>query len=125
MKITIKNNSLKQVPRCSRCLFSSRKDVFIIKPEETIEVYFKNQSEKAGFLCYKFAPSGRNGVPDRILIGHGTVLFVEIKRPKAKPRPEQVVQIRKINEKGVVATYVSTKEEVDKLLAPFKEGAKK
>ena len=92
------------------------------KPEETIELYFKSQSEKAGFLCYKFAPSGRNGVPDRIL---GTVLFVEIKRPKAKPRPEQVVQIRKINEKGVVATYVSTKEEVDKLLAPFKEGAKK
>ena len=85
------------------------------KPEGTIEKYLKKEANKRGFLCLKFT-SGDNGVPDRILIGNGQVVFTEVKAPGEKPRPDQVVMIKKINQRGVPAVYVDTKEEVDILL---------
>ena len=85
------------------------------KPEGTIEKYLKKEANKRGFLCFKFT-SGDNGVPDRILIGNGQVVFTEVKAPGEKPRPDQVVMIKKINQRGVPAVYVDTKEEVDLLL---------
>lgn len=91
------------------------------KPEGTIEKYLKKEANKRGFLCLKFT-SGDNGVPDRILIGNGQVVFTEVKAPGEKPRPDQVVMIKKINQRGVPAVYVDTKEEVDILLHSIQKG---
>lgn len=91
------------------------------KPEGTIEKYLKKEANKHGFLCLKFT-SGDNGVPDRILIGNGQVVFTEVKAPGEKPRPDQVVMIKKINQRGVPAVYVDTREEVDLLLEQIQKG---
>lgn len=91
------------------------------KPEGTIEKYLKKEANKYGFLCLKFT-SGDNGVPDRILIGNGQVVFTEVKAPGEKPRPDQMVMIKKINQRGVPAVYVDTKKEVDLLLEQIQKG---
>lgn len=91
------------------------------KPEGTIEKYLKKEANKLGFLCFKFT-SGDNGVPDRIIIGNGQVVFTEVKAPGEKPRPDQVVMIKKINQRGVPAVYVDTRDEVDVLLQNIQKG---
>lgn len=85
------------------------------KPESNIEKYLKKEANKLGFLCFKFT-SGDNGVPDRIIIGNGQVVFTEVKASGEKPRPDQVVMLKKINQRGVPAVYVDTRDEVDLLL---------
>lgn len=85
------------------------------KPEGAIEKYLKKEANKLGFLCFKFT-SGDNGVPDRIIIGNGQVVFTEVKAPGETPRPDQVVMLKKINQRGVPAVYVDTRDEVDLLL---------
>lgn len=91
------------------------------KPESTVEKYLKKEANKLGFLCFKFT-SGNNGVPDRIIIGNRQVVFTEVKAPGEKPRPDQVVMIKKINQRGVPAVYVDTREEVDNLLKQIQKG---
>ena len=91
------------------------------KPESNIEKYLKKEANKLGFLCFKFT-SGDNGVPDRIIIGNGQVVFTEVKAPGEKPRPDQVMMLKKINQRGVPAVYVDTREEVDNLLKQIQKG---
>lgn len=91
------------------------------KPESTVEKYLKKEANKLGFLCFKFT-SGDNGVPDRIIIGNGQVVFTEVKAPGEKPRPDQVMMLKKINQRGVPAVYVDTRDEVDNLLKQIQKG---
>ena len=58
--------------------------------EAVVERYFKKRCESEGFLCYKFTSPGTDGVPDRVIIGHGLTVFVELKAPGEKPRKLQV-----------------------------------
>ena len=51
------------------------------KPEGLIEDYLGKIAHEHGFLYYKFTSPAHSGVPDRILIGHGKTVFVELKRP--------------------------------------------
>ena len=57
--------------------------------ESKIESYLRKQSKQYGFICYKWVSPGTNGVPDRILVGHGLTLFVETKAPDKVPRKQQ------------------------------------
>lgn len=59
--------------------------------EKQVESYLKKKMERVvGVLCWKFISPGISGVPDRaILLPHGLVIWVEVKRPGAKPRPMQ------------------------------------
>lgn len=91
------------------------------KAESNVEKYLKKEANKLGFLCFKFT-SGDNGVPDRIIVGNGQVVFAEVKAPGEKPRPDQVVMIKKINQRGVPAVYVDTRDEVDNLLEQIQKG---
>lgn len=57
-------------------------------------------------------------MPDRlILIPGGYQLFVELKRPGGKPRPDQVAMIEKFRDYGQLVHVIDTKEKVDRLLA--------
>ena len=43
-----------------------------------------------GFLAYKFVSPAHRSVPDRLMIAPGgAVFFIEFKRPKGKPTPDQ------------------------------------
>ena len=83
--------------------------------ETDIEQYLKKTAEAHGYLCYKFKSPGTNGVPDRILIGHGETFFVETKRPGEKPRRLQKTIIKDMKAHGATVLIIDTIEQIDNL----------
>lgn len=58
-----------------------------------------------GLLTYKFASPSHRGVPDRIIMGGGKVMFVELKRPGNTPTALQERERRRITDHGVCAFW--------------------
>lgn len=85
-------------------------------PEGQIESYLESQSEKQKVLCFKFVSPGNRGVPDRIIIANGKVMFIELKAPDKKPRKLQEYVIKKMRKAGADVRVADTKEKVDELL---------
>ncbi|QNM12425.1 MULTISPECIES: VRR-NUC domain-containing protein [Erysipelotrichaceae] len=83
------------------------------KREFKIEDYLKEQVEKIGGKCYKFVSPGYDGMPDRIVVFSGCVIFVETKRPGKKPRALQKIRLEELQMQGVITAVVSTKKEAD------------
>lgn len=68
--------------------------------ENKIEKYLVSQVNRIGGLCLKFVSPGNSGVPDRIVMFQGTIVFVELKAPGEHTRPLQnyiTLQIQKQN----------------------------
>lgn len=53
----------------------------------------------------KFASPARRGVPDRIFVHQGRVLFLEVKRPGEKPTPLQEHEIGLLRSAGANADW--------------------
>ena len=85
--------------------------------EAVVERYFKKRCEAEGFLCYKFTSPGTDGVPDRVIIGHGLTLFVELKAPGEKPRKLQVHTFEEMRKHGARVYVIDTKEGVNEFLS--------
>ena len=83
------------------------------KPEGKVENYLIKQCEKHDFLCFKFVSPGRKGVPDRIVIGRGHTVFIELKSEDGTPSKQQKLVIRKMLGAGADVRLCYTKEEVD------------
>jgi hypothetical protein len=60
-----------------------------------------------GLLTYKFASPSHRGVPDRIIMGRGKVMFLELKRPGNKPTALQEREQRRITDCGICAWWAS------------------
>jgi hypothetical protein len=58
-------------------------------------------------LTYKFTSPAHRGVPDRIIIGGGKVLFLELKQKGKKPTPLQLWEIGRINTHASCDTVVA------------------
>ena len=86
------------------------------KREKSIESYLKEQVEKLGGKCYKFESPGTAGMPDRIVVYKGCVVFIETKRPGAKPRKLQQERIKELIAQHVPAFSIDTKDKVDNLI---------
>jgi len=72
-----------------------------------------------GCQVHKYTP--RKGEPDRIcLLPGGIAVFVELKRPGEKPRPEQHRALGRLRDLGYTATWLSTREEIDKFILELK-----
>ena len=84
--------------------------------ENYIENYLKKVSEANGFLCFKFKSPGNNGVPDRILIGHGKTIFVETKAPGKKPRKLQQAVHKEMRAYGAIVYTLDTIEKIDEFI---------
>lgn len=74
--------------------------------EQAIEQHLKQAVEAIGGLCWKFTSPGTAGVPDRICIHHGRIIFVELKAPGRLPRPIQRRRIQQLKDHGVDAVVV-------------------
>ena len=74
--------------------------------ETVVEQALTSAVHAAGGLCWKFTSPGTAGVPDRICIHHGRVIFVELKAPGRLPRPIQRRRIQQLKEHGVDAVVV-------------------
>lgn len=68
--------------------------------ESTIERYLKRYVEKLGGRCWKFVSPGTDGVPDRIVLLGGHVVFVELKQEGVKPRPLQLKRHQQLRALG-------------------------
>ena len=83
--------------------------------EHKIEIYLTKKAKEHGFLCYKFKSPGINGVPDRILMGHGITFFVETKAPGEVPRAQQCKRHKEMQDHGAIVYVIDNKEDIDAL----------
>lgn len=86
------------------------------KPEGKVEKHLRDAAKARGYLCFKFASCGTNGVPDRIVIGNGRTVFVELKAPGETPRPNQLAMHRLMRKAGAEVWVIDTTEGVDAFL---------
>lgn len=92
----------------------------MLRPEAKIEDYFKKSAEDNGFLQYKFI-SGVTGVPDRIIIGGGTIAFVELKAINGELSKRQKLVINTIRRHGGTVFVPYSKKDVDDIISYLKK----
>lgn len=86
------------------------------KPKESsVEEYFVKRVESLGAECRKYKT--RMHDPDRIcLFDNGIIVFVELKRPGAVPRPGQIREHIRLRAKGFRVEVIDTKEGADEFV---------
>ncbi len=86
--------------------------------ESALESSLKAKIKRAGGLCYKFTSPGTAGVPDRLIILNGRILFAELKRPDGKGRlsPIQKARIAEMRRCGAQVYVVDSQEAVDDII---------
>lgn len=88
--------------------------------ERDIEQFLVHRLKLGGAECYKWTSPGVRGVPDRIVLRAGRIWFVELKRPGAKPRPNQIVVHRRLARQGFDVRVIASKEEAKALAEEVK-----
>lgn len=82
--------------------------------ERSIEHYFVNECKRAGWWCVKFLPFSLNGMPDRVVLMPGAkAVWVELKRPGAKPRKLQLKMHGRLRAYGFEVHTISSREGVN------------
>jgi hypothetical protein len=85
--------------------------------EKKIEHYLTSKVQAAGGLCWKWPASARAGVPDRIVIIGGEVVFVELKRPGGKLSAIQKAVHAKLRAAGARVEVIDSQELIDNLIS--------
>lgn len=86
-------------------------------PESKIESYLVKEIKKIGGMCIKGNPHNQRGMPDRIcILPNRLVVFVELKRPGLKPRPNQRLMIRRLKALDHHAVWANSYGMIDKLI---------
>jgi len=82
--------------------------------ERDIEAAFVKRVQKLGGLCEKFTSPGRKSVPDRLVtMPGGKIIFVELKRPGAKPTEGQLRDHQKRRALGCDVRVIDSLEVVN------------
>jgi hypothetical protein len=68
--------------------------------ERDIEYRVVDIAKKHGWLSFKFVSPAQRGVPDRIFMKSGRIVFIEFKAPGKKPTPLQDHIMRKMVDAG-------------------------
>lgn len=85
--------------------------------EKQVENRLVKGVERLGGLAIKFPPTFFSGFPDRIvLLPKGEIVFVELKRPGAKPRALQLRIHKQLRALGFRVETLSDFNEVDAFL---------
>jgi len=89
--------------------------------ESYIELKIRHHAEIRFCLTYKFSSPSRRGVPDRIFIHKGNVMFVEFKRLGKKPSRLQQYTIDAMRKMGadvhVIDNIVDGKKLIDEFVS--------
>lgn len=86
------------------------------KPEGRIENHLRDRCKKRGWLCWKWVSPGTSGVPDRIVIAPGRVVFVELKSPVGRLSSLQKVRIAELRALGAEVHVINSQAGVDTLV---------
>lgn len=87
--------------------------------ESEIERKMVRYCRELGILTYKFTSPSSRGVPDRILMHGGRVLFVELKQEGNKPTPLQQHEMARIRDAGVQVAWVDSWDKARELVTGF------
>ena len=89
--------------------------------ETKIEGWLRDQVKRLGGLCLKFVSPGNVGVPDRIIILSGHVIFVELKTDTGRLSPKQVAMHRIMQSRGADVRVVYGMDEVRQLVRDLED----
>ena len=90
--------------------------------EKVIETHLMKEVKKRGGICWKLPAMWYKNIPDRmVLLPHGIVAFVELKRPGEKAREGQNRMGALLLALGFKWTVLDTKEGVDAFLEELKK----
>ena len=87
------------------------------RPERRVGKDLLDRCKKRGWTCFKFTAAGLSGVPDRVVIGNGHVVFVETKALGDKPRRLQLEVIAEMRRNGARVEVADSRAKIDQLLA--------
>ena len=90
--------------------------------ERDLEQRFVRGVKRAGGGCFKWVSPGNAGVPDRIVVIDGQVIFVELITEHGRLSILQKAQIRKLQQHGVNVKVRYGQAEVDAFVAEMKGG---
>ena len=88
--------------------------------EAKVERYLDNEVKQMGGLTRKWVSPGRDGVPDRIVVIRGRVMFVEVKTVDGRLSECQKREHIRLRDAGASVHTVYGKMDVDKLLEEMK-----
>ena len=81
--------------------------------EREIERKLVSAVKSRGGICPKFVSPGFDGMPDRVvLLPHGKIGFVEVKRPGEQPRPLQKARHKILGELGFLVFVLDGEEQI-------------
>ena len=81
--------------------------------EREIERKLVSAVKSRGGICPKFVSPGFDGMPDRVvLLPHGKIGFVEVKRPGEQPRPLQTARHRILRKLGFLVFVLDEEEQI-------------
>ena len=84
--------------------------------ESSVERSIREYARDHGWLVYKFTSPGTRGVPDRLFIRRGVVVFIEVKRPGEEARPLQLHTHKKMRRYGALVWVVDNLEDAKRIL---------
>ena len=84
--------------------------------ESEIEKKLVREIRKMGGMAYKFVSPGNTGVPDRIVILPGVIIFVELKTETGRLSPGQKRQIGKLQDLGMKVVVLHGMKELEEFL---------
>lgn len=84
--------------------------------EKQIEKFLVDEVRKMGGIAYKFVSPGNDGVPDRIVVIDGHVIFVELKTETGKLTEIQKRQIERLKKCGAKVEVLKGADDVKNFL---------
>lgn len=87
--------------------------------EAKIEQKLVAYCRKQGLLTYKFSSPAHRGVPDRVIMGRGRIMFLELKRPGNTLTELQKHEIARICAAGVHCTWATGYESAKAVVDQF------
>lgn len=80
--------------------------------ERDIEKWLRRQVESLGGLAFKFTSPGNDGVPDRLaVLPGGLIYFIELKTDRGRLSPLQVWQRDRLRQLGVNVAVIRGMDE--------------
>ena len=80
--------------------------------ERDIEKWLRRQIERLGGLAFKFTSPGNEGVPDRLaVLPGGLIYFIELKADRGRLSPLQVWQQDRLRQLGVNVAVIRGMDE--------------
>ena len=92
----------------------------IIESEKVLERKLSKHIEKLGGFCWKLFPIHITGLPDRLCLLPGAIIFfVEVKTTNEEPKRRQLYVHKQLRNLGFRVEIVDTSEQIKKLLSDY------